>query len=450
MAFGANAQELCFEANSFISGSHPNQLIAADFTGDGIPDIASTSLSEMYNLVKISVGVGDGTFVMLQGNSFFPVGTQPLYLVTADFNDDGILDIATNNSTGANISILLGEGEGYFADAVNMTISSGEQYPKGIATGDFNNDGNIDLAVGGGNRKVGVFLGAGDGTFGAPTFTNVEVDSGIYFITVADINNDGNDDVITANMLKDTVSILLGNGAGGFATPIHIPVGDAPYSVTVAHIDGDDFMDLMVANFDADNVSVHRGIGDGSFVEPVSYPVSTPKSITVADFNGDSTPDLAVAINVGEGSVAVLTGSGNGTFNAAVDFEAGEDYPSTVITGDFNNDGKQDIISSNYNSGNDGQKNFTVFLNCMEPTAGTADFASNAMALYPNPASSQLNAQLPNGVEIQKATFYNTLGQKVMEAGSTASWNISALSSGLHFVTLETSHGNTQLKFIKE
>src|SRR5690606_5834378 len=101
MAFGANAQELCFEANSFISGSHPNQLIAADFTGDGIPDIASTSLSEMSNLVNISVGVGDGTFVMLQGNSFFPVGTQPLYLVTADSNEDGIPDIATNNSTGA-------------------------------------------------------------------------------------------------------------------------------------------------------------------------------------------------------------------------------------------------------------------------------------------------------------------------------------------------------------
>src|SRR5690606_35762355 len=191
----------------------------------------------------------------------------------------------------------------------------------------------------------------------------VEADSGIYFLTVADINNDGNDDVITANMLNDTVSILLGNGTGGFATPIHIPVGDAPYSVTVEDIDGDDFMDLMVANFDEDNVSVHRGIGDGSFVEPVNYPVSTPKSITVADFNGDEVLDLAVAINVGEGSVAVLTGTGNGTFNAAVDFEGGEDFPSTVITGDFNNDGKQDIISSNYNSGNDGQKNFTVFLN---------------------------------------------------------------------------------------
>ena len=86
----------------------------------------------------------------------------------------------------------------------------------------------------------------------------------------------------------------------------------------------------------------------------------------------------------------------------------------------------------------------------MEPTAGTADFASNAMALYPNPASNQLNAQLPNGVEIYKATFYNTLGQKVMEAGNAASWNVSGLSSGLHFVTLETSQGSTQLKFIKE
>jgi hypothetical protein len=450
MAFCANAQDLCFEANSYVSGSHPNQLIAADFTGDGIPDIASTSIGQIYNQVKIIVGVGDGTFVGQQGASYFPVQAQPLYLVAGDFNEDGVIDIATNNTTGGSISILLADGEGYFEDAVNYPTNSGETYPKGLAAADFNNDGHIDLALGAGTNKFGIRLGVGDGTFGSATYTMLAVDSGIYFLVSADLNNDGNEDVVTANMLQDTVSILLGNGTGGFAAPVHMPVGDTPYSVTIEDIDGDDFMDLLVANFESDNVSVHRGIGDGTFVEPVNYAVETPKSIAVDDFNDDGVLDFVATNNGGTGSIAVFLGTGNGTFENAVSFTSEEFYPSTAITGDFNNDGKTDIITSNYNSGDNGEKNISVFLNCMVPTVETTDFTSNAMALYPNPASGQLNIQLLNGAEVLSATFYNTLGQVVMRTGNETAWNVSGLSSGLHFVTLETSQGSTQLKFIKE
>lgn len=450
IAFSANAQELCFEPTSYVSGSHPNQLISADFTGDGIPDIASTSIGEIYNQVKIAVGVGNGTFVGQQGASFFPVQAQPLFLVPGDFNEDGVIDIATNNSTGGSISILLADGESYFEDAVHYPINSGQTYPKGLAAADFNNDEHIDLAIGGGNNKLGISLGAGDGTFGAISYTTLATDSGIYFIASADLNNDGNQDVVTVNYLLDTISILLGNGAGGFAAPVHMTVGDTPHSVTIADIDGDDYMDLLVCNFGSNYVSVHRGIGDGTFVEPVNYPVATPKSVAVDDFNGDGIPDFVATNNGGEGSIAVFIGTGNGTFEEGVSFTSGEFFPATAITGDFNNDGKADIITSNYNSGNDGQKNISVFLNCTSELAGTGSFASNAFTVYPNPASEQLQVQLPNGATVQSATFYNTLGQVVMETGNEIVWNISALSPGLHFVTLQTSAGATQLKFIKE
>jgi hypothetical protein len=450
IAFSANAQELCFQSTSYVSGSSPNQLIAADFTGDGIPDIASTSIGEIYNQVKLAVGVGDGTFVGQQGQSYFPVQAQPLFLVAGDFNEDGFLDIATNNSTGGSISILLADGEGYFEDAVHYPTNSGETYPKGLATADFNNDGHIDLALGAGTNKFGIRLGAGDGTFGAATYTTLATDSGIYFVASGDLNNDGNDDVVTVNYLQDTISIVLGNGTGGFAAPVHMPVGDTPYSVTIEDIDGDDIKDLLVANFESDNVSVHRGIGDGTFVEPVNYAVDTPKGIAVDDFNNDGILDFVATNNGGTGSIAVFLGIGNGTFENAVSFTSNEFYPSTAVTGDFNNDGKTDIITSNYNPGNDGQKNISVFLNCMEDVAGTESFTSKALAVYPNPVSNQLQVQLPNGTEVLSAAFYNTLGQVVLKAGNETSWNVSGLSSGLHFVTLQTSEGTAQLKFIKE
>jgi len=82
---------------------------------------------------------------------------------------------------------------------------------------------------------------------------------------------------------------------------------------------------------------------------------------------------------------------------------------------------------------------------------GTTTLLDNrAISLYPNPATDVLKAQLPDGVTINHTTFYNTLGQKVLEANTATEWNVSALSAGVHFIKLETSNGSVQLKFVKE
>ncbi|KAF2518842.1 T9SS type A sorting domain-containing protein [Flavobacterium salilacus subsp. salilacus] len=450
----ANAQDVCFEPSNYVSGGFPNSVISTDLNGDGFPDIASTSIiGNMYNNVKVMINMGNGTYSALTGNSNFPVGTQPLQLVAGDFNEDDITDIATINSTGGNITILIGDGEGYFTPLSTFNINSGQQYPKGLVAADFNNDNHIDLAAGGGNNKVALFLGTGTGAFGEASFINLTGDNGIYNIAKADFNSDGNIDIVTANYIAGSVSVITGNGDGTFNTPTYITTGDSPRSVTPEDINHDNIPDLLVPNFDSGNISIHIGTGDGTFGEPTTYTVPNPSSIAVTDFNIDGITDLVVTNNEGSetSGVSVLLGNnnGDGTFEAPISFVGGL-YATTVIIDDLNMDEKPDMVVSNYNSGDDGQKNISVFLNCTEITANTDKFSLNDLILYPSPASGQLNVQLPQGVILEKAIFYNTLGQKVLEGSTETTWNISGLANGVHFVTLITDKGSKQLRFVKE
>jgi hypothetical protein len=160
---------------------------------------------------------------------------------------------------------------------------------------------------------------------------------------VGDFNRDGNSDLAVANYVPDgSISILLGNGDGTFRIAVNYAAGPNPLSVAAGEFSGDGRLDLAVAN--DGGVSVLLGRGDGTFQAAGNYSAGTyPESVGVRDFNADGKPDLAVADADDPGSVSVLLGQGDGTFQPAIANRAGP-YPVSLAVSDANADGKPDVV----------------------------------------------------------------------------------------------------------
>ena len=185
------------------------------------------------------------------------------------------------------MSVLLGNGNGTFKERVDYATGNS---PRPIVMGDFNADGNEDLAVGNlGDRSVSVLLGNGDGTFQMlATYEGVIASS----VAVGDFNGDGKPDLAVDNL--SVVSVLLGNGDGTFQTPVGYAIGSYAESVAVGDFDGDGKADLAVTNFGDNSVSVLLGNGDGTFQTHAEYAQGQAYgAVTVVDFNGDAAVDLA-------------------------------------------------------------------------------------------------------------------------------------------------------------
>src|SRR5271157_4070862 len=322
---------------TYPTGAAPFGVATGDFNGDGFPDIATPNSDGAT--VSVLLGKGNGTF---QPQQAFPAGVQPYAVAAADFNGDGVLDLAVANSGENTVSVLLGKGDGTFQTQKTYGTGSG---PFGIAVGDFNGDGIPDLAVANqGGNNVSVLLGKGDGTF-QPQQT-YDVGNSPFGIAVADFNGDGIADLAVTNARKNpdgtyTVSVLLGKGDGSFQPQQTYGVGNSPFGIAVADFNGDGIPDLAVANQGDNTVGVLLGKGDGTFKPQQAYPAGTgPVGVAVGDFNGDGVPDLA-ATNGGSNNVSVLLGKGNGTFQPQQTYPAGAG-PQGVAVADFNGDGVPD------------------------------------------------------------------------------------------------------------
>ena len=178
----------------------------------------------------------------------------------------------------------------------------------------------------------------------------ISVGSAPVATAVGDFNGDGNLDLAVANFVDGTVTVLLGAGDGSFTTGGTYLVGADPFSIATADLNHDGKLDLVVGDFGQDTVSVLLGIGDGTFGPATDYPVGVyPGQVAIGDLNGDGIPDLAVA-NSGDGTVSVLLGRGDGTFARATASYVGS-QPFGIVEGDFNHDGKLDLAVTDY--GND-------------------------------------------------------------------------------------------------
>jgi uncharacterized repeat protein (TIGR01451 family) len=320
------------------TGASPFAVSIGDFNGDGKRDLAVANANG--NSLSIILGNGNGTFAAAVN---YGTGTSPVAVGIGDFNGDGKSDLAVTNLVSNDVSVLLGNGNGTFGVAVQYAAG---MFPRGIAVGDFNGDGKRDLAVANQfSDNVSIFLGNGNGTFAAAV--SYAVGSQPYSLAIGDFNGDGGSDLAVPNGGANTFSILAGNGNGTFAAAVTYPApfSNSPLSIVVADFNGDGKSDFALGNYNSNDVSIHLGNGSGTFATPVSYPVGglSPYLVAAGDFNGDGRIDLALADRFSD-DVAILLGNGNGTFGAPGNFPvAAASQPVSVAIGDLNGDGASDL-----------------------------------------------------------------------------------------------------------
>ena len=347
------------------AGSGPQSLVVADLNHDGIADVVVADGCGDLNctttgVVTVLLGAGDGTFHKIGQFVAGPPGTSADSVAAGDFNGDGDMDVAVVNS-GINflgtVTILFGNGDGTFGPPVSY---SGGDAPVTVAVGDFNGDQHLDLAlVDNPHNMVGILLNNGDGTFGAPVTYLVE--NGPQGIAVADLNHDGKLDVAVATECgrdplckQGSVSILLGNGDGTFQPEVGYKVGSRPLDVAVADFNRDGNEDLAVVNScgvdytcaSVGTVALLLGNGDGTFQAPVNYAVGYDSvRVAAGEFNNDDSPGV-VATNYTVGTISVLAGNGDGTLQKAMTYTVGME-PRGAAIADFNGDHSADLVIVN-------------------------------------------------------------------------------------------------------
>jgi hypothetical protein len=387
------------------AGFQGGSIAVGDFNGDGKLDVAVSDNQSTTPGVDIMLGNGDGTF---KPPVSYATAGDPRMVITADFNGDGKLDLATANADSETISVLLGNGDGTFQphkdnstaiaascislaagalrddkgkDIVagcqsegkvvvllsngNGTFKAAKAYPvpagvDDVALGDFNGDGKLDVAVsnGGTYDMVSILPGTGSGTLKAAVAFGTNFGPG--GMGVADFDGDGKLDLVTADsgspfgVTVATISVLLSNGKDLFAGRTDYSVGGenvtGAYSgIAAADLTGNGKPDLIVPITYAFpyEISILMNKGNGTFKPFVSYPLPTgPVAVVAGDFNNDHKPDIAVANGNGSGSITVLLNSGAGTFPTYTEY-AINGISVGLAVGDFNKDGNLDIVATN-------------------------------------------------------------------------------------------------------
>jgi hypothetical protein len=334
--------------------SGPTSVVVADFNKDGRLDLAVAN--SRTDTIGVLFGNGNGIFsiptLYSTGN-----GSEPFRLATGDFNNDNQLDIAIANYGSNSFSVLLGFVNGTFFSPLNYFIVDGSQ-PNSIAVGDFNNDSRLDIIVANsGIDNVGVFLGyVSEGFLNAPAYSTGPSSQPVS-IAVGDFDNDARLDVVVANNGTDNIMILFGSGYGTFVSHTSYSTGNGSYScwVAVGDFNNDSRLDIVVANSGTNNVGIFLSNGTGTFSNQTTYSTgldSQPYSVAVLDFDNDTVLDVAVA-NYGSNSMVVFFGDGNGTFTNQSTFNTGFDsHPFALVVGDVNNDNVTDVIATNDGYGN--------------------------------------------------------------------------------------------------
>jgi hypothetical protein len=426
----------------------PDQLATADFNGDGKLDIAATGSAGTVILLNN----GDGSFRNGPTLKFNNIATA---MVTGDFNGDGKPDLALAAQYGT-VDVFLGNGDGSFKNAQAVSVGSNDTI-EALATGDLNGDNRLDLAVAFTSRsghqsgQVTVLLGNGNGSFQKTSNTSVGTDA--YGVAVADLNGDGHLDVVTTTILpggNHDVKVLLGNGDGTLKSPTSIRPGGRAESVTTGDFTGDGKQDLLLVDRFNNTVRVLPGNGDGTFGHAITFQFNNPVvglgGPAVGDFFGDGR--LSVAVTTGLGTVSVLSADGDGTFQANVDYVVNEhgQEPATVIAGDFNGDGKLDLVATNFLS-----DDLSVLLNTsppftvMSPVATRTTLTTNASpAVFDQQVTLTATVISVNGTPTGTVTFSDggtVLAEVAVDPNGQAALTTPLAKVGVH--SLKASFAGT-------
>ena len=337
------------------TGNEPGAVVVGDFNGDGIPDLA-VALNETSQSVGILLGDGTGNFTPVTKSPITAAGSP---IVVQDLNGDGIPDIVLSSASDDSLTVLLGNGDGTFKVAPGSPTSTNYgAYP--IVVADVNGDGIPDLVAGGGYYLV-TLLGNGDGSFTEmPITASTYSEATFSSMVVGDFNGDGIPDLATLDLAGQHIVILFGNGDGTFktgpTTTTSTMSAGSPLSLTAGDFNGDGKLDLAVPIYGSSgSLAVLLGNGDGTFQAAPGSPVSVedwPSMVYVGDFNGDGIADILVAAQTSGTTINILLGKGDGTFSQMQTGSPQLECCSNTALGDFNGDGVTDIVSSSFYNGN--------------------------------------------------------------------------------------------------
>ncbi|HKX00188.1 MAG TPA: FG-GAP-like repeat-containing protein [Bryobacteraceae bacterium] len=363
-----------FTAMTVAGGSQTNSELAydlavRDFNGDGKPDIVAVS----NFFIDVLLGDGSGHFSPPIRTNVPSIGLDVARVAPGDFNGDGNLDVAIaagSQPQDQNVSVWFGRGDGTFKQGPVFAIPG-----MSVVAADFNGDGFADLAVGHGPApSISVLLSKGDGTFEAPIEYSVSGDQSSILLATADLNQDGNADLVAVTAVVEAnadnrINVLLGRGDGTFLQPAgwvddRVSVTGVPRSVAVGDLNGDGIPDLVIQNGFSYvpyrcSVTAMVGYGDGTFHPPGHYlcgltsQVSangTPGGVVIADFTGDGNADIAAIYSSNQGFLQLFPGNGDGTFQAASVYQYPVTYTSAIAAADFNGDGRVDLAAGTLGS----------------------------------------------------------------------------------------------------
>ena len=324
----------------YAVGDFPSGAACGDLNADGWPDLAVAD--RISDTVSVLMGLGDGSF---QPAEHYPVAEQPMFIEISDIDNDQILDLVltSQETNGEDVSILRGEGDGTFKEL--MLVETGDYTEFGVRVADCDGDGNLDLIAENGDG-LSIILGNGDGTFASAPSTNAF--PGHYKIDAGDVDADGVPDIVmpAADLpqVSEEIVTLLGRGDGSFGSKVGSDASKKFNNVAVEDLNDDGFSDAVTWPSYETTITVSLGQRDGRLQAFATIEVEyDPRSITIADLNGDDDHDLLVATS---SDCFLLFGLGDGSVEPAVPLGLGS-YRGPCDVGDLNHDGNTDLAVTN-------------------------------------------------------------------------------------------------------
>ena len=355
-----NPQTTDFSSNSY-------SIAVADFDRDNRSDVVVTNY---YMKVLVLTSFSLNAIAAMKSYST-GLRSTPYSLVLADFNGDKELDIIIDNLSSKNLVMFIGFGNGSFSPAQTI-MTFGNYSSTLIAVGDFNNDNQNDIAMTIDKpNAIGILLGQNNGSFIFRDLYFISNDSVSSSITVVDMNNDHNLDIIITDAWMGTFVIFIGYGNGTFHNGIAYYIDDyaRPTSVAVADLNHDHLSDLVVVAPGNLQLSVHLGYVNGSFLQSILISTGHDEAykVLIADLNKDNQSDI-VFLSFSSFKIGVCLGYGNGNFGNITTYSTGKSsYPRSIVIDDFNRDARLDIAvagDTNENVGlflGHGDGTFTTF-----------------------------------------------------------------------------------------
>lgn len=434
-------------------GDGPLGIDAGDFNGDGLIDLATANYYDDNITVYFNDGAGG-----FAGKADYPTGNGAIDVMAFDLDNDFDLDLVAANQAANNVTVLRNDGSGIFTNTGDYTVKN---MPTGVFVSDVDGDGFADILTADISSDLGyvtVLINDRAGQFGERS--DFLLSSKSAGVVTGDFDNDGDFDMASADLNSNSISVFKNNRRGGFSARNNYPAGNYPYNISCGDIDRDFDLDLVATNQIGNTVTVLFNDGFAGFDSAATYNTpQSPSGVELGDIDGDNDLDI-VTVNRTAGSVSIFYNNGEGLFGISSDYDIGGS-PYALAIADFNGDDILDIAAADRDNSNI----IILYQRVSTDLAEFEDILPTEYKLdqnYPNPFNpeTEINFALPRS-EQTSLEIYNILGQKVitlidehLPAGiHSVRWNGldlngNPVSSGVYFYRFESGEFNGSRKMI--